>query len=721
MTTSSPLAPAHLRRALLAALALLALGIGVTPGQAVAASGPAGTSDADTITTTLYPGWNMVGWVGPSTPTSELFDAIPALRQVSAWDAEAQAYQHALHNRYSDLPTLTGGMGLWLLLGGYSNVEWTRPVSDVPVLLFLHEGLNIVGWTGAGRLTAEDAAAQLGEVFVSARRWDAETQRYLRLGGSPVLNRGDALRIDLARDASWWQSGAEFVLGEELTEGRRAEILEELRGVVTFFAEQHGILPPRLSLFSGGVPNTRAVYGTGGTRTASSLYVGSDATGEALAATLAHEYFHVLQEHIWGGTWSPAWMVDGSATYAAAVYVAFTRRDPANAARGHWVEGSNQTVGLLSNFEHKSRLHIGDRADELGALAVDWLVRRAAARAAADSGLPPVETPNLEDQAGHDSHIEYHRLLRSSGAWQGAFAKAFGISARDFYEEFRFYRVGASADREFGTSFHTPPEELAGYQPTVAAQPPHTTDDVVRPAIAFFGDVPANTRTSAETLMLNVHTLLMERFGAEPYEYSVYFSEDEESAIPVLIALRRTETFGTYGCHIQRGQAIFYVMTCNHALSPWSHINTSIDQLKSNISILESAFWLWVSVDDYAAAVYEVEYWRQDLKDDVRQSAQRVAGYEVPLRQLATAEGWIAGDPTKNRALMFLGVYWLAEHAGEPALLEYYRLLPRGHPARGDYEPRAGSGPAAFEQAFGLTLEDFYEQFEAYRETLTAE
>ena len=463
------------------------------------------------------------------------------------------------------------------------------------------------------------------------------------------------------------------------------------------------------------------MYGTGGTRTASSLYVGSDATGEALGATLAHEYFHVLQEHISGGTWSPAWMVDGSATYAAAVYVAFTRRDPANAARGHWVEGSDQTFGLLSNFEHKSRLHIGDRADELGALAVDWLVRRAAARAAADSGLPPVETPNLEDQAGHDSHIEYHRLLRSSGAWQGAFAKAFGISARDFYEEFRFYRVGASADHQFGTSFHTPPEELAGYQPTVAAQPPHTTDDVVRPAIAFFGDVPANTRTSAETLMLNVHTLLMERFGAEPYEYSVYFSEDEESAIPVLIALRRTEIFGTYGCEIHGRQTIFYVMTCNHTLSPWSHVSAATDQLKSNISILESAFWLWVSVDGYAAAVYEAEHWHQDLKDDVRQSAQRVAGYEVPLRQLGTAEGWRVGDRAKNRALMFLGAHWLAEHAGEPALLEYYRLLPRGHPSRGDYEPRAGSGPAAFEQAFGLTLEEFYEQFEAYRETLTAE
>ena len=124
MTTSNLLTPAHLRRALLAALALLALGVGVTPGHAVAASG------AGTITTVLYPGWNMVGWVGPSTPTSELFDAIPALRQVSAWDAEAQDYQHAVRNRYDELPTLTPGVGLWLRLRGNSAVEWTRAASN---------------------------------------------------------------------------------------------------------------------------------------------------------------------------------------------------------------------------------------------------------------------------------------------------------------------------------------------------------------------------------------------------------------------------------------------------------------------------------------------------------------------------------------------------------------------------------------------------------------
>ena len=64
-----------------------------------------------TITTVLYPGWNLVGWVGPDTPTSELFEAIPALWQVWTWDAESQAYVHGTRDSYDDLPSLSRGMG----------------------------------------------------------------------------------------------------------------------------------------------------------------------------------------------------------------------------------------------------------------------------------------------------------------------------------------------------------------------------------------------------------------------------------------------------------------------------------------------------------------------------------------------------------------------------------------------------------------------------------
>ena len=46
------------------------------------------------------------------------------------------------------------------------------------------------------------------------------------------------------------------------------------------------------------------------------------------------------------------------------------------------------------------------------------------------------------------------------------------------------------------------------------------------------------------------------------------------------------------------------------------------------------------------------------------------------------------------------------------------RLLPRGEPNRAGYGPGAGSWEAAFEQAFGITLDEFYRHFESYRAAL---
>ena len=61
--------------------------------------------------------------------------------------------------------------------------------------------------------------------------------------------------------------------------------------------------------------------------------------------------------------------------------------------------------------------------------------------------------------------------------------------------------------------------------------------------------------------------------------------------------------------------------------------------------------------------------------------------------------------------LGLLAVDWLVERAGEPALLEYHRSLAAATSWRSAFD-------SAFESAFGLTAESFYEQFEAYRATL---
>ena len=231
------------RQMLLAALAaLVAVGMGLSAAHAATPPGPPdapGSTEPVAITTVLYPGWNMVGWVGPSTPTPELFDAIPPLRQVSAWDAEEQAYRHALRNRYDDLATLTPGVGLWLRLGGDSTIEWTRLVSDGRAVVWLGRGDNVVA------VPADGAVNLPGSVATKAWRWDPAIQRFASYQfGEAVLSRGDALWIEMSSPLTWLQSDdpdPPIVFVGDIPAETRASILAERERVQTFFVDRFAI------------------------------------------------------------------------------------------------------------------------------------------------------------------------------------------------------------------------------------------------------------------------------------------------------------------------------------------------------------------------------------------------------------------------------------------------------------------------------------------------
>ena len=98
--------------ACLAILAVLALSGGIASAPSVAFARTTSAPDASTITTQLQPGWNMVGWVGPETLSAQVFEELPALRQISAWDAGQQRYRRAWPDQDEALPALTPDRGL---------------------------------------------------------------------------------------------------------------------------------------------------------------------------------------------------------------------------------------------------------------------------------------------------------------------------------------------------------------------------------------------------------------------------------------------------------------------------------------------------------------------------------------------------------------------------------------------------------------------------------
>ena len=265
------------RTALHVTVAVLALAVAVGGMPTRASAESEGAPDPATITTTLQPGWNMVAWLGPEAPVTDLFEAIPALERVSAWDAAEQRYQRRTRNsipRYG-LRQLTTGIGLWLELGGDEPFEWTRPVLAQGTLLPLHAGRNLVGWVGRDGTPIADAVVRFGESLVRASRWDAAAQAYehYRPGESDTantlaeLNHGDGLWVELTGDARWWQSGntpSPVVFVGDVSEERQAEI-RRWRRTRSVYTRNAGASKRRSPAMSGNSkPWPRSTWRSGG-------------------------------------------------------------------------------------------------------------------------------------------------------------------------------------------------------------------------------------------------------------------------------------------------------------------------------------------------------------------------------------------------------------------------------------------------------------------------
>ena len=188
----------------------------------------------------------MAAWLGSEAEVSELFDAIPALRSVWAWDGGNQRFIWASRSGNArGLSRLRTGIGAWLLVDGDEPVEWTRAVAPEGMLLSLHEGRNLVGWSGDDRTPFSEVAARFGGTLVRATRWDAEAQRFEQYAPDAdndlrELNRGDAFWLHLSADARWWRPGTGqtvFELPDDLPAERQVEIRDSLAEVLKFFAE----------------------------------------------------------------------------------------------------------------------------------------------------------------------------------------------------------------------------------------------------------------------------------------------------------------------------------------------------------------------------------------------------------------------------------------------------------------------------------------------------
>lgn len=617
----------------------------------------------------------MVGWVGPPTPVSELFDALPELIQVLAWDATARDYVAATRaSSGNGMSALMRGDGLWLEVDASVPVEWTRTVSNEYVLLSLRTGWNLVGWTGEGGTPIEEALTRLGDALDAAAYWDAEAGRHrVYYPGAKALNdlgalsRGDALWVYISSDRRWAQPGTGrviFEFAEGVSEELKGEVREEMATAMAFFGERLGIHYDEFSL---------AVSRDGGCASRAGFIKLNRPW------CLAHEYVHVIQFALAEGhSHGPTWLLEGSATYMEELYdddLEF-RRWVAPAAASH--------VASIRTPESAPEARLNYH---LGFIAADW----------------------LRERAGEPALLDYYRHLPSSESWEEAFETAFGLSPGKFYDVFEAHRA------------------------EVAPPLPHLTDDVTKPVAVFLGAVPAETRTTIQEEMDRVHNFLIERFGAEQTEYSVYFGANWEAVSQHAKRLsanrwwddrvRRYSLPLAWEPRCSRGVTgwMVHALNCGSPLDHQSYINSYIrtllvDKEQDRLSPmwLEAGGALYLGISFGAGGAGAID---DELAPHIGTVQQSSVGPKdlAPTASFQPMEQWETGDSRENAALSVIAVDWLLKRAGELALFEYFRLLPTANSRL--LHPQGWEG--AFKEAFGLTIEDFYEQFEAYRETLT--
>ena len=156
--------------------------------------------------------------------------------------------------------------------------------------------------------------------------------------------------------------------------------------------------------------------------------------------TLAHEYFHILQSHFARSTRSPAWMTEGTATYAGGLYRRDNWRVTGEQLRNaRWRHSADVTVPL-DEIVLRRLFYAGEApVYSLAAIAVEWLEGRVAFDGD-EAEFAPLEVGWPDSFTAGDAFIEYYRLLLSAGEWEDAFEEAFGMAPDDFYDAFEEYR-----------------------------------------------------------------------------------------------------------------------------------------------------------------------------------------------------------------------------------------------------------------------------------------
>ena len=381
---------------------------------------------------------------------------------------------------------------------------------------------------------------------------------------------------------------------------------------------------------------------------------------------------------IWQGTprdavdpEGPQWLRAGSREYLTW-----------QALRAAGPESCDPTRGRYARFRETADTPLSDAETQSGYESM---------RSARQHSFLAVEL--LAEQAGPESMMGYFASLRTGVTWQEAFESAFGMAVEEFYQLF---------DERSAAGFTRPRCPLLPPLVTLPGAP-----DYVKWEIGS-GVRPEYIEDSVEGVRL-MHEYA-ESLGMPEIEVKftahLYYNQDELK-IAYLLATGSEAEWVDRGSNAVAYGPGFFTDTLR-----WEERNTSSDDRKK-ISAHElfhvfqeewsSGYseprWLTEGTAEYFAfrALDAGGVWSYAEQRRERLVAAGKGAVE-PLRELEEALDRVSYD------FLLLAVELLASRAGERAVLDYYMLRQPGT-----------TWQETFQGAFGMSVEEFYELFEAHR------
>ena len=396
-----------------------------------------------------------VPWSGGVLPLSDWFQNNPDVAALYRWNDEVAAFETA----WRDGPTNPSFVGMkpdtvtWRARDDLADAPITAWGAEAEHLVTLQPGWNLIRWSGGDSDTRLiDLLRWLPNQFSSLAHWDSSDRAcrliafetpadilHLEQQLLTTLDAGDLLGLKLSNEATWTQSWnhhpQSITLGDIPTHEYR-ELREEIISVTGFFAARFGreadsygvVLIESLSAFrriTGSELDSWPDYACAvGGQSGVTLLMNCQ---EPIA--FDHEYLHVLQDQAAGRELSePRWFIEGMAMYLAARYRHARHHEDYSEARQTAVSDANDATDgppTLSRIESATDWHeLDDRtwAYATGWLAAEWLAAR----------------------AGDDSLFDFAAQmgeLPSDADWPTVFESVFGITIRDFYDEFADHQL----------------------------------------------------------------------------------------------------------------------------------------------------------------------------------------------------------------------------------------------------------------------------------------